>query len=154
MPCSPRAVFFGNLGLIVVDEQHRFGVEQRHALRARHPEGNPPHVLVMTATPIPRTVAMTVYGDLDTSILSELPKGRSPISTTVVPAADRPAWLDRAWERVREEVGKGHQAYVVCPKIGDDEGETPDDGSDLELDGPGPGRRTDRVAPRRGPRCR
>jgi ATP-dependent DNA helicase RecG len=123
----------------VVDEQHRFGVEQRHALRARHPEGNPPHVLVMTATPIPRTVAMTVYGDLDTSILSELPKGRSPISTTVVPAADRPAWLDRAWERVREEVGKGHQAYVVCPKIGDDEGETPDDGSDLELDGPGPG---------------
>jgi len=134
-----EGVFFGNLGLIVVDEQHRFGVEQRHALRARHPEGNPPHVLVMTATPIPRTVAMTVYGDLDTSILSELPKGRSPISTTVVPAADRPAWLDRAWERVREEVGKGHQAYVVCPKIGDDEGETPDDGSDLELDGPGPG---------------
>ena len=134
-----EGVFFGNLGLIVVDEQHRFGVEQRHALRARHPEGNPPHVLVMTATPIPRTVAMTVYGDLDTSILSELPKGRSPISTTVVPAADKPAWLDRAWERVREEVGKGHQAYVVCPKIGDDESETPDDGSDLELDEPGPG---------------
>ena len=127
-------VFFGNLGLIVVDEQHRFGVEQRHALRTRHPAGNPPHVLVMTATPIPRTVAMTVYGDLDTSILSELPKGRSPISTTVVPAADKPAWLDRAWERVREEVGKGHQAYVVCPKIGDDESETPDDGSDLESD--------------------
>ncbi|HYN72065.1 MAG TPA: ATP-dependent DNA helicase RecG [Nakamurella sp.] len=132
-----EGVFFGNLGLIVVDEQHRFGVEQRHALRTRHPEGNPPHVLVMTATPIPRTVAMTVYGDLDTSILSELPKGRSPISTTVVPAADRPAWLDRAWERVREEVGKGHQAYVVCPKIGDDESETPDDGSDLESDGAG-----------------
>jgi ATP-dependent DNA helicase RecG len=132
-----EGVFFGNLGLIVVDEQHRFGVEQRHALRTRHPEGNPPHVLVMTATPIPRTVAMTVYGDLDTSILSELPKGRSPISTTVVPAADRPAWLDRAWERVREEVGKGHQAYVVCPKIGDDESETPDDGSDLEFDSAG-----------------
>ena len=151
-----EGVFFGNLGLIVVDEQHRFGVEQRHALRTRHPEGNPPHVLVMTATPIPRTVAMTVYGDLDTSILSELPKGRSPISTTVVPAADKPAWLDRAWERVREEVGKGHQAYVVCPKIGDDEGETSDDGSDLESDAPGrrTDRRTDLVAPRRGRRCR
>ena len=132
-----EGVFFGNLGLIVVDEQHRFGVEQRHALRTRHPAGNPPHVLVMTATPIPRTVAMTVYGDLDTSILSELPKGRSPISTTVVPAADKPAWLDRAWERVREEVGKGHQAYVVCPQIGDDESETPDDGSDLESDSVG-----------------
>ncbi len=127
-----EGVFFGNLGLIVVDEQHRFGVEQRHALRTRHPEGNPPHVLVMTATPIPRTVAMTVYGDLDTSILSELPKGRSPISTTVVPAADKPTWLDRVWKRVREEVGKGHQSYVVCPKIGDDDGEIPDDGSDLE----------------------
>ena len=133
-----EGVFFGNLGLIVVDEQHRFGVEQRHALRTRHPEGNPPHVLVMTATPIPRTVAMTVYGDLDTSILSELPTGRSPISTTVVPAADKPAWLDRAWERVCEEVGKGHQAFVVCPKIGDDEGETSDDGSDLESDALGP----------------
>ncbi len=133
-----EGVFFGNLGLIVVDEQHRFGVEQRHALRTRHPAGNPPHVLVMTATPIPRTVAMTVYGDLDTSILSELPKGRSPISTTVVPAAEKPAWLDRAWERVREEVGKGHQAYVVCPKIGDDESEASDDGSALEFDGLGP----------------
>jgi ATP-dependent DNA helicase RecG len=113
-------VFFAGLGLIVIDEQHRFGVEQRNALRDKHPAGNPPHVLVMTATPIPRTVAMTVYGDLDVSTLTELPKGRSPISTTVVPAAERPGWLDRAWQRVREEVGAGHQVYVVCPKIGDD----------------------------------
>ena len=115
-----EGVFFAGLGLIVIDEQHRFGVEQRNALRNKHPEGNPPHVLVMTATPIPRTVAMTVYGDLDTSTLSELPKGRSPISTTVVPAAERPTWLDRAWRRVHEEVAAGHQVYVVCPKIGDD----------------------------------
>ncbi|HEY4990685.1 MAG TPA: DEAD/DEAH box helicase, partial [Nakamurella sp.] len=104
-----EGVFFANLGLVVVDEQHRFGVEQRHALRTRHPDGNPPHVLVMTATPIPRTVAMTVFGDLDTSTLSELPSGRSPISTTVVPAADRPGWVERAWQRIREEVAKGHQ---------------------------------------------
>ncbi len=115
-----EGVFFANLGLIVVDEQHRFGVEQRHALRTKHPEGNPPHVLVMTATPIPRTVAMTVFGDLDTSTLTQLPRGRSPIGTTVVPAAEKPAWVERAWQRIREEVGKGHQAYVVCPKIGDD----------------------------------
>ncbi|MDQ6657058.1 MAG: DEAD/DEAH box helicase, partial [Actinomycetota bacterium] len=95
-------VDFAELGLVVIDEQHRFGVEQRDALRSKGPDGNPPHVLVMTATPIPRTVAMTVYGDLETSTLSELPKGRSPISTTVVPAGERPAWLDRAWQRVRE----------------------------------------------------
>ena len=124
-----EGVFFANLGLIVVDEQHRFGVEQRHALRSKHPDGNPPHVLVMTATPIPRTVAMTVFGDLDTSTLSDMPRGRSPISTTVVPAADRPAWVERAWQRIREEVAKGHQAYVVCPKIGDD------DASELFEDG-------------------
>lgn len=117
-----EGVFFAGLGLVVIDEQHRFGVEQRNALRNKHPEGNPPHVLVMTATPIPRTVAMTVYGDLDTSILSELPKGRSPISTTVVPVAQKPAWLERAWRRVHEEVAAGHQVYVVCPKIGDDVG--------------------------------
>jgi len=129
-----EGVFFGNLGLIVVDEQHRFGVEQRHALRTKHPDGNPPHVLVMTATPIPRTVAMTVFGDLDTSTLTELPQGRSPISTTVVPSAERPSWLERAWQRVREEVANGHQAYVVCPKIGDDEpDETSEDGGDLEF---------------------
>ncbi len=114
-------VYFAELGLVVIDEQHRFGVEQRDALRSKGPDGNPPHVLVMTATPIPRTVAMTVYGDLETSTLSELPKGRSPISTTVVPAGERPGWLQRAWSRVREEVGKGHQVYVVCPKISDEQ---------------------------------
>ena len=130
-----EGVFFANLGLIVVDEQHRFGVEQRHALRTKHPDGNPPHVLVMTATPIPRTVAMTVFGDLDTSTLSELPKGRSPISTTVVPAAEKPGWVERAWQRIREEVGKGHQAYVVCPKIGDDDkAELFEDGTTFDPD--------------------
>ena len=112
-----EGVEFRDLGLIVVDEQHRFGVEQRDALRAKAEQ--PPHVLVMTATPIPRTVAMTVYGDLETSTLAQLPSGRSPIATHVVPAAEKPAFLDRAWQRIVEEVGKGHQAYVVCPRIGD-----------------------------------
>src|SRR6266550_4650764 len=119
-------VQFADLGLVVVDEQHRFGVEQRDALRAKAAD-NRPHVLVMTATPIPRTVAMTVYGDLETSTLSELPAGRSAIATHVVPAADKPHFLERAWERVREEVTKGRQAYVVCPRIGDGP-ETDDDG--------------------------
>jgi len=112
-------VQFADLGLIVIDEQHRFGVEQRDTLRAKA-QDNRPHVLVMTATPIPRTVAMTVYGDLETSTLTELPAGRSPIATHVVPAADKPHFLERAWERVREEVGHGKQAYVVCPRIGGD----------------------------------
>jgi ATP-dependent DNA helicase RecG len=112
-------VQFADLGLVVVDEQHRFGVEQRAALSQKSGE-NTPHVLVMTATPIPRTVAMTVFGDLSVSTLTELPAGRSPIMSSVVPAKDKPAWLARAWERVREEVAKGHQAYVVCPRIGDD----------------------------------
>ena len=111
-------VQFADLGLVVIDEQHRFGVEQRDALRAKAAD-NRPHVLVMTATPIPRTVAMTVYGDLETSTLTELPAGRSAIATHVVPAADKPRYLERAWERVREEVGRGRQAYVVCPRIGD-----------------------------------
>ncbi|MBB5155444.1 ATP-dependent DNA helicase RecG [Saccharopolyspora phatthalungensis] len=114
-------VSFADLGLVVVDEQHRFGVEQRDALRARGGDDVSPHVLVMTATPIPRTVAMTVYGDLETSALRELPRGRSPISTSVVPVAEKPAWLDRAWQRIHEEVRAGHQVYVVCPRIGDDE---------------------------------
>ncbi|MFD8643307.1 ATP-dependent DNA helicase RecG [Streptomyces zaomyceticus] len=112
-------VRFHDLGLVVVDEQHRFGVEQRDALRGKGKQ--PPHLLVMTATPIPRTVAMTVFGDLETSVLDQLPAGRSPIASHVVPAADKPHFLARAWERVREEVGKGHQAYVVCPRIGDEE---------------------------------
>ncbi|MGW4513069.1 ATP-dependent DNA helicase RecG [Streptomyces sp. NPDC004393] len=111
-------VQFHDLGLVVVDEQHRFGVEQRDALRGKGKQ--PPHLLVMTATPIPRTVAMTVFGDLETSVLDQLPAGRSPIASHVVPAADKPHFLARAWERVREEVAKGHQAYVVCPRIGDD----------------------------------
>ncbi|MGW3714622.1 ATP-dependent DNA helicase RecG [Streptomyces albogriseolus] len=112
-------VQFHDLGLVVVDEQHRFGVEQRDALRGKGKQ--PPHLLVMTATPIPRTVAMTVFGDLETSVLDQLPAGRSPIASHVVPAADKPHFLARAWERVREEVEKGHQAYVVCPRIGDEE---------------------------------
>lgn len=110
-------VEFAELGMVVVDEQHRFGVEQRAALTDKA-GFTPPHVLVMTATPIPRTVAMTVFGDLDVSTLRELPAGRIPIQSTVVPAAERPEWLERAWQRVREEVAKGHQAYVVCPRIG------------------------------------
>ncbi|MFE5832634.1 ATP-dependent DNA helicase RecG [Streptomyces sp. NPDC056488] len=112
-------VQFHDLGLVVVDEQHRFGVEQRDALRGKGKQ--PPHLLVMTATPIPRTVAMTVFGDLETSVLDQLPAGRSPIASHVVPAADKPHFLARAWERVREEVENGHQAYVVCPRIGDEE---------------------------------
>jgi ATP-dependent DNA helicase RecG len=111
-------VSFADLGLVVVDEQHRFGVEQRDALRARALEGTSPHVLVMTATPIPRTVAMTVYGDLEVSALRELPCGRSPVSTTVVPVGEKPGWLDRVWQRITEEVSAGRQAYVVCPRIG------------------------------------
>jgi ATP-dependent DNA helicase RecG len=113
-------VQFADLGLVVVDEQHRFGVEQRAALSTK--AGVPPHVLVMTATPIPRTVAMTVFGDLDTSTLTELPAGRGEVQTTVVPAA-RQDWLDRAWQRIREEVEQGRQAYVVCSRIDPDEGD-------------------------------
>ena len=111
-------VQFADLGLVVVDEQHRFGVEQRAALADRSEVR--PHTLVMTATPIPRTVAMTVFGDLETSTLRELPAGRKEIQTTVVPT-ERAAWVDRVWERVREEVGKGRQAYVVVSRIGGDD---------------------------------
>src|SRR6478735_3741742 len=127
-------VIFADLGLVVVDEQHRFGVEQRAALTDK--AGSPPHVLVMTATPIPRTVAMTVFGDLETSTLTELPAGRAPIQTNVVPLAEHPQWIGRVWERVREEVGKGHQAYVVCPRIVRDEMEQGEhDQLDLDEDG-------------------
>ena len=115
-----EGVAFADLGLVVVDEQHRFGVEQRDALRAK---GTSPHVLVMTATPIPRTIAMTVYGDLEVATLSELPAGRAPVRTAVVPAGEKPAWLDTAWQRVREHVAEGRQAFVVCPRIGGDESE-------------------------------
>jgi ATP-dependent DNA helicase RecG len=130
-------VEFHDLGLVIVDEQHRFGVEQRDALRAKADQ--PPHVLVMTATPIPRTVAMTVYGDLAVSTLRELPGGRSPIATHVVAAAEQPALLVRAWQRVREEVASGHQVYVVCPRIGtaDDAGPEGPSGPDGRPDGAG-----------------
>jgi ATP-dependent DNA helicase RecG len=110
-----EGVDFADLGLIVVDEQHRFGVEQRDALKLK--AQLPPHLLVMTATPIPRTVAMTVFGDLDISTLTELPKGRSPIATHVINEVAKPHYVERAWERIREEVGKGAQGYVVAPRI-------------------------------------
>jgi ATP-dependent DNA helicase RecG len=128
-----QGVDFADLGLVVVDEQHRFGVEQRDALRAKG--DRPPHVLVMTATPIPRTVAMTVYGDLETSVLRQLPSGRGGVTSSVVPVSDRPAWLDRAWERLREEVAAGRQAYVVCPRIGDDDTGTDDTDAPDDADG-------------------
>ena len=148
-----EGVDFADLGLVVVDEQHRFGVEQRDALRAK--AGQPPHTLVMTATPIPRTVAMTVYGDLEVSTLAELPRGRSPIASHVVPAEEKPAFLDRAWQRLREEVAAGHQAYVVCPRIGDEDTSTldpdgaadPDSGADPDPDPDGPDSGEERRAP-------
>ena len=108
-------VGFDDLGLVVVDEQHRFGVEQRDALRMKAKQ--PPHLLVMTATPIPRTVAMTVFGDLDISTLKELPSGRVAITTHVIPVLEKPHFLDRAWQRVKEEAAKGHQVYIVAPRI-------------------------------------
>ncbi|SQD94613.1 ATP-dependent DNA helicase RecG [Parafrankia sp. Ea1.12] len=125
-------VAFADLALVVVDEQHRFGVEQRDELRSRG--RRPPHLLVMTATPIPRTVAMTVFGDLEVSTLNQLPAGRSPISTFVVPAA-KSHFMDRMWGRVRDEVAAGHQAYVVCPRVGDGEGGEGGDGGE-EPSGP------------------
>lgn len=120
-------VQFADLGLVVVDEQHRFGVEQRAALGGKARDGVVPHTLVMTATPIPRTAAITVFGDLEVSSLTELPAGRSPISSHVVPASEKPQYEVRMWQRVREEVAKGQQAYVVCPRISttdEDESET------------------------------
>ncbi|OBI88257.1 ATP-dependent DNA helicase RecG [Mycobacterium sp. 1245805.9] len=122
------AVNFHNLGMVVVDEQHRFGVEQRDQLRAKAPAGITPHLLVMTATPIPRTVALTVYGDLETSTLRELPRGRQPINTNVIFIGDKPAWLERAWHRIIEEVSAGRQVYVVAPRID----ETDDSGKENE----------------------
>jgi ATP-dependent DNA helicase RecG len=120
------AVEFHHLGMVVVDEQHRFGVEQRDQLRAKARAGITPHLLVMTATPIPRTVALTVYGDLETSTLRELPRGRQPITSNVIFVKDKPAWLDRAWQRIIEEVAAGRQAYVVAPRI--DETDEPENG--------------------------
>ncbi len=135
-------VQFAELGLVVVDEQHRFGVEQRDALRAKAADA--PHVLVMTATPIPRTVAMTVYGDMEVSTLRELPRGRQPIGTHVV-TGDRPGWVERTWKRVAEEAAAGNRVYVVCPRIGEDESEGEGADGDAErvgiagADHPGPG---------------
>jgi ATP-dependent DNA helicase RecG len=138
-------VRFFDLGLVVVDEQHRFGVEQRDTLRGKGDK--PPHLLVMTATPIPRTVAMTVFGDLEVSTLTELPAGRSPIATHAVPALEKPQYLDRAWQRLREEVAAGHQAYIVCPRIGDAEGAEEGAGSEGEP----PDEPVDESAPPRRP---
>ena len=123
-----EAVEFQRLGMVVVDEQHRFGVEQRDTLRAKAPAGLTPHLLVMTATPIPRTVALTVYGDLETSTLRELPRGRQPITTNTIFVKEKPAWLDRAWQRVTEEVGAGRQAYVVASRIDEDDKPAKEDG--------------------------
>ncbi|HEY8728239.1 MAG TPA: ATP-dependent DNA helicase RecG [Acidothermaceae bacterium] len=141
-------VQFADLGLVVVDEQHKFGVDQRDALRAKARDDRRPHVLVMTATPIPRTIAMTVFGDLDVSTLTDMPKGRASTTTAVAPIAGKPAWFEAVWQRVRDEVAAGHQAYVVCPRIGGDEPDVdsaadqpddpPDDGDDLTLPGVDP----------------
>ncbi len=127
-------VQFADLGLVVVDEQHRFGVKQRDALRRKGTDGSIPHTLVMTATPIPRTVAITMFGELGVSVMSDMPPGRIPVATTLVPAGAKPAWVQRAWERVREEVAKGRQAYVVCPRIGLDEADDVDDADALTQD--------------------
>src|SRR5690606_12896516 len=105
---------FADLGLVVVDEQHRFGVEQREALRAK---GSSPHALVLTATPIPRTVAMTVFGDLDTSVIRSMPAGRAGIGTFVAPLAEHPGWFQRVWDRAAEEVTQGRQVFAVCAAI-------------------------------------
>ena len=134
-----ESVSFADLGLVVVDEQHRFGVEQREALRLKGQ--HPPHVLVLTATPIPRTVAMTVFGDLDVSTIRQLPEGRAGISSQVVPLAIRPGWRPRVWERLAEEVGLGRQAFVVCPaiepRVAEDDGE-PSPREPGTADAPGP----------------
>ena len=127
-----ETVEFADLGLVVVDEQHRFGVEQRAALAARGRDGVRPHVLVMTATPIPRTVAMTVFGDLDVSVIDAYPPGRGTIATHEVAPREKPAHLTRAWQRVREEVAQGRKVFVVCPRIGDDAPEAEDDIGSVE----------------------
>ena len=138
MPCWEN-VQFADLGLVVIDEQHRFGVDQRDALRHK---GSHPHVLVLTATPIPRTVAMTVFGDLDVSTIAVLPQGRSPIESHVVALADHPTWYPRVWSRVAEEVAAGRQAFVVTSAISpsvQEEGELElSDGDESDLEGTPP----------------
>ncbi len=123
---------FRDLGIVVVDEQHRFGVEQRDRLRERAQAGTRPHLLVMTATPIPRTVAMTVFGDLDVSQLTTLPAGRKEIATHVVASLEQPAHLARVWQRIVEEAKLGHRIFIVCPRIGGDQAE--DDVADPSSD--------------------
>lgn len=123
---------FRDLGMVVVDEQHRFGVEQRDRLRERAQAGTRPHLLVMTATPIPRTVAMTVFGDLDVSQLTTLPAGRKEIATHVVASLEQPAHLARVWKRIVEEAKLGHRIFIVCPRIGGDQAE--DDVADPSSD--------------------
>ncbi|WIB61977.1 ATP-dependent DNA helicase RecG [Curtobacterium sp. MCLR17_007] len=133
-------VDFAELGLVVVDEQHRFGVEQREALRTKG--RTPPHVLVLTATPIPRTVAMTVFGDLDVSTIAGMPSGRAGVETHAVGLAEHPAWESRIWTRMAEELATGRQAFVVCPAIDDahaeDDGEPapPTEGDDAPKHAP------------------
>jgi ATP-dependent DNA helicase RecG len=125
-------VEFFDLGLVVIDEQHRFGVDQREALRLKG--AVPPHVLVLTATPIPRTVAMTVFGDLDVSTIAELPAGRAGIESFVVPPGERPVWATRVWDRLAEELALGRQAFVVCPAIS---AKQPEEGESLDAANPG-----------------
>jgi len=130
-----ESVAFFDLGLVVVDEQHRFGVEQREALRRKG--ATPPHVLVLTATPIPRTVAMTVFGDLDVSTIAQLPSGRIPTVTHVVGLAEHPGWAGRIWERMAEELAQGRQAFVVCPAIDSNDADTLEEAGETlpEFDG-------------------
>lgn len=129
-------VQFADLGLVVIDEQHRFGVEQRDALRAKA-NGTVPHTLVMTATPIPRTVAMTVFGDLELSTIRKMPVGRAPISTHLVPL-QLAGYQQRLFQRIAEEVAKGHQVYVVCPRISDTRAEAANSDSEAEASGTEP----------------
>ena len=110
-------VAFASLGCVVIDEQHRFGVEQRATLRAKGADGDP-DLLVMTATPIPRTAAMVIFGDLDLTTLDEMPPGRVPVTTEWLPGEGHRG-EERAWAKVREEVAAGHRAFVVCPLVGE-----------------------------------
>lgn len=135
-------VEYAGLGLVVVDEQHRFGVEQRGVLTSR--ADLHPHELVLTATPIPRSVAMTVFGDLQVSSLVELPAGRADVQTTVVDMPRHRSWLDRAWARIREEVDQGHQAFVVCPRIDAHEA---DEAADDAVEGRPPSTTVEELAP-------
>ena len=111
-----ESVRFADLALVVVDEQHRFGVEQRAALRGAREDGRAVHELVMTATPIPRTIAMTVFGDLDDTRMSGMPSGRTPVATYLADSANA-AWVERTWARAAEEIAQGRRVYVVCPRI-------------------------------------